>query len=258
MSRIAAILPAAGLGTRMGAETPKQFLELDGVPIVLLSLRRIASCELVTDIIVATRGDGIAKIEELIRGEKFSQNVRVVKGGDTRQESVSAALKEVAADTELVLVHDAVRPFVKKELIVRVIEEARKHHAAILGIPAMDTVKEVKRASLPEDVALITATIPRERVVLAQTPQVFTTKLLKEAFARAEADGVSASDEAGLVERLGHEVYVVLGSERNIKITKPADMELAKFYLERERASAAAAGSGEKGGPARRRGGAAK
>jgi len=146
-------------------------------------------------------------------------------------------LKEVAPETELVLVHDAVRPFVKKEQIVRVIEEARKHHAAILGIPAMDTVKEVKRASLPEDVALITATVPRERVVLAQTPQVFTTKLLKEAFARAEADGVSASDEAGLVERLGHEVYVVLGSERNIKITKPADMELARFYLEREQAA---------------------
>jgi 2-C-methyl-D-erythritol 4-phosphate cytidylyltransferase len=198
---------------------------------------------------VTTRGPGIAKIEDAIRGEKFSQNVRVVKGGDTRQESVAAALKEVAADTELVLVHDAVRPFVKKEQIVRVIEEARKHHAAILGIPAMDTVKEVKRASLPEDVALITATIPRERVVLAQTPQVFSTKLLKEAFARAEADGVSASDEAGLVERLGREVFVVLGSERNIKITKPADMELAKFYLEREQAAASgsAASTSSKG-----------
>ena len=110
----------------MGADTPKQFLELDGVPIVILSLRRIASCELVTDIIVATRGDGIAKLEDAIRGEKFSQKVRVVKGGDTRQESVSAALKEVAADTELVLVHDAVRPFVKQEQIVRVIEEARQ------------------------------------------------------------------------------------------------------------------------------------
>ena len=240
----------------MGAETPKQFLELDGVPIVVLSLRRIASCELVTDIIVATRGDGIAKLEDAIRGEKFSQKVRVVKGGDTRQESVSAALKEVAADTELVLVHDAVRPFVKKEQIVRVIEEARKHQAAILGIPAMDTVKEVKRASLPEDVALITGTIPRERVVLAQTPQVFKTKLLKDAFARAEADGVSASDEAGLVERLGHEVVVVLGSERNIKITKPADMELAKFYLEREQAAASGgagsvAGSGSISGKGR-------
>jgi len=219
----------------MGADTPKQFLELDGVPIVILSVRRIASCDLVTEIIVATRGDGMARLEERIREEKFKQSVRVVRGGDSRQESVARALEEVASDTEIVLVHDAVRPFVTREQITRVIEEARRCQAAILGIPAMDTVKEVKRASLPEDVALITATIPRERVVLAQTPQAFSTKLLKEAFARAQADGVSASDEAGLVERLGHDVHVVLGSERNIKITKPADMELARFYLERER-----------------------
>jgi 2-C-methyl-D-erythritol 4-phosphate cytidylyltransferase len=238
MSRIAAILPAAGLGTRMGADTPKQFLELDGVPIVMLSLRRIASCDLVTEIIVATRGDGVARLEEQIGKEKFKQKVRVVRGGDSRQESVAQALEEVSSDTEIVLVHDAVRPFVTREQITRVIEEARRCQAAILGIPAMDTVKEVKRASLPEDVALITGTVPRERVVLAQTPQAFSTKLLKEAFARAEADGVNASDEAGLVERMGHDVHVVLGSERNLKITKPADMELARFYLERERKKA--------------------
>src|SRR6266403_979155 len=229
MSRIAAILPAAGMGTRMGAETPKQFLELEGTPIVILSLRRIAACPQVTDIIVATRTDEVARLEERIKREKFKQTVRVVKGGDSRQDSVAAALREVANGTEIVLVHDAVRPFVTPEQITRVIEEARRCEAAILGIPAMDTVKEVKRASLPEDVALITGTVPRERVVLAQTPQ---------AFARAEADGVNASDEAGLVERLGHDVHVVLGSERNMKITKPADMELARFYLERERQKA--------------------
>jgi 2-C-methyl-D-erythritol 4-phosphate cytidylyltransferase len=237
MGQIAAILPAAGLGTRMGAETPKQFLELEGVPIVILSLRRIASCDEVSEIIVATRGNGIARLQERVCQEAFRQKVRVIRGGDSRQESVARALQEVTDDTELVLVHDAVRPFVTRERVARVIEEARHCHAAILGIPAMDTVKEVKRGSLPEDVALITATIPRERVVLAQTPQVFETKLLKEAFARAQADGVSVSDEAGLVERLGRHVHVVLGSERNIKITKPADMELARFFLERERAA---------------------
>src|SRR5262249_58499584 len=106
--------------------------------------------------------------------------------------------------------------------------------AAILGIPAMDTVKEVKRGSLPEDVALITATIPRERVVLAQTPQVFRTKLLKEAFAKAFADQVNASDEAGIVERLGHEVHVVHGNERNLQITKPAHMEPTPLYPQAE------------------------
>jgi 2-C-methyl-D-erythritol 4-phosphate cytidylyltransferase len=234
MSRIAAILPAAGLGTRMGAGPPKQFLELNGTPIVMLSLRRIAACPQVTDIIVATRADEVARLEERIKQEKFKQSVHVVKGGDSRQDSVACALREVPNDTEIVLVHDAVRPFVTVEQITRVIEEARRCQAAILGIPAMDTVKEVKRASLPEDVALITGTIPRERLVLAQTPQAFATKLLKEAFARAQADGVNASDEAGLVERIGHDVHVVLGSERNMKITKPSDMELARFYAERE------------------------
>jgi len=222
----------------MGADTPKQFLELDGIPIVVHSLRRVASCPLVTDIILATRADVVAGLQERVRGERLAQRVRVVRGGDSRQESVAQALAQVPDDTEIVVVHDAVRPFVTVEQITRVIEEARRCQAAMLGIPAMDTVKEVKRASLPEDVALVTATIPRERVVLAQTPQAFSTKLLKEAFARAEADGVTASDEAGLVERLGHDVHVVLGSERNIKITKPTDMDLARFYLESGRRKA--------------------
>ena len=222
----------------MGGETPKQFLELDGSPILLHTLRRLASCDAITEIILATRADEIQRIEESCRSEKFRQAIRVVKGGASRQESVAAALEHVGTDTELVAVHDAVRPFVTREQVSRVIDEARKCGAAILGIPAMDTVKEVKRGSLPEDVALITGTIPRERIVLAQTPQVFHTKLLKEAFARAAADGVNASDEAGLVERLGHDVHVVHGTERNIKITKPSDMGLARFYLGLERGKA--------------------
>ncbi|HXX17536.1 MAG TPA: 2-C-methyl-D-erythritol 4-phosphate cytidylyltransferase [Candidatus Eremiobacteraceae bacterium] len=238
MSHIAAILPAAGLGTRMGHEMPKQFLELDGVPIVILSLRRVAACPLITHIVVATRAEVLERLDARIREENFKQPVLVVKGASSRQGSVSQALKHIPEDTELVVVHDAVRPLVTVEQITRVIEEARRCHAAILAIPAMDTVKEVKRASLPQDVALITATIPRERVVLAQTPQVFETQLLKQAFADAEADGVNASDEAGLIEKLGHEVHVVQGSERNIKITKPADMDLARFYLQSEQKKA--------------------
>jgi 2-C-methyl-D-erythritol 4-phosphate cytidylyltransferase len=238
MTHITAILPAAGLGTRMGAETPKQFLELDGVPIVILSLRRIAACPLISEIIVATRADNVERLEARIREEKFTQPVRVIKGADSRQGSVAQALNLVGDNSELVVVHDAVRPFVTVELITRVIEEARRCKAAILGLPAMDTVKEVKRASLPQDVALITATVPRERIVLAQTPQVFETRLLKEAFALAEGDGLNASDEAALVERMGHDVIVVQGSERNIKITKPADMDLARFYLHAEQKKA--------------------
>jgi 2-C-methyl-D-erythritol 4-phosphate cytidylyltransferase len=162
----------------------------------------------------------------------------VVHGGDTRQQSVANALAQVDPATEIVLVHDAVRPFVTTGQIERVIDEARKRGAAILGIPAIDTVKEVKRASLPEDVALISATIPRERIVLAQTPQAFTYALLRDALRSAQQDGVTASDEAAVVERSGHDVFVVLGSERNLKITRPSDMDLARFYLQQEREGA--------------------
>lgn len=237
MNRISAILPAAGLGTRMGAEMPKQFLELDGVPLLLFTLRRLAACPAITDFIIATRAEEVDSLAARIAKENLGRPVRVVRGGNTRQDSVANALLEVPGDTDLILVHDAVRPLVTRDQIERVIAEAASCEAAILGIPAMDTVKEVKRASLPADVALITATIPRERVVLAQTPQVFRASLLREAFARARQDGVSASDEAGLVERMGHDVHVVVGSERNLKITRPGDLELAEFYLRQERAA---------------------
>ncbi|HEX3375632.1 MAG TPA: 2-C-methyl-D-erythritol 4-phosphate cytidylyltransferase [Candidatus Acidoferrales bacterium] len=236
MNRVTAILPAAGLGTRMGAETPKQFLSLDGIPVLLFTLRRLAACTAITDFIIATRAEEIDSLTASAAEEKFGRPVRVIRGGDSRQDSVANALTHVSSETELILVHDAVRPLVTVSQIERVIAEAAACGAAILGIPAMDTVKEVKRASLPNDVALITATIPRERVVLAQTPQVFRALLLIQAFGQARQDGVTASDEAGLVERTGHDVHVVVGSERNLKITRPGDMELAEFYLRQERA----------------------
>jgi 2-C-methyl-D-erythritol 4-phosphate cytidylyltransferase len=235
MSRIAAIVPAAGLGTRMGADTPKQFLELDGMPLIIFTLRRLAACAAITDFFISTRADDIIFLQDKVGKSELGRSARVVHGGDTRQQSVANALAQVDSTTEIVLVHDAVRPFVTPEQLDRVIAEARGRGAAILGIPAIDTVKEVKRASLPEDVALINATIPRERIVLAQTPQAFSYPLLRDAFKKAQQDGVTASDESALVERFGHDVFVVLGSERNIKITRPADMDLARFYLEQER-----------------------
>ena len=220
----------------MGAETPKQFLELDGMPLLLFTLRRLATCAAITEFFISTRAEDIVPLQDKVAKAGLGRPARVVHGGDTRQQSVANALAQVDPTTEIVLVHDAVRPFVTLEQIERVIAEARTRGAAILGIPAIDTVKEVKRASLPQDVALITSTIPRERIVLAQTPQAFQYALIRDAFRAGQKDGVTASDEAGLVERLGHDVYVVQGSDRNLKITRPADMELARFYLEQERA----------------------
>jgi 2-C-methyl-D-erythritol 4-phosphate cytidylyltransferase len=235
MSRIAAIVPAAGLGTRMGADQPKQFLELDGMPLIIFTLRRLAACTAITDFFISTRSDDVVFLQDKVAKAALGRPARVIHGGDTRQQSVANALAQVDPSTEIVVVHDAVRPFVTLEQIDRLIAEVRSRGAAILGIPAIDTVKEVKRASLPQDVALISATIPRERIVLAQTPQVFSYALLRDAFRKAQEDGATASDEAALVERLGHDVFVVLGSERNLKITRPADMDLARFYLEQER-----------------------
>jgi 2-C-methyl-D-erythritol 4-phosphate cytidylyltransferase len=236
MPRIVAILPAAGFGTRMGADSRKQFRLLDGVPVVVFTLRRLAACPAIEEFLIATRVEDMEALAALISEERLGRPVRVVRGGDTRQQSVENALAEVSENTRVVLVHDAVRPLVTREQTERVIAEAHARGAVILGIPAMDTVKEVKRASLPGDVALITATIPRERVVLAQTPQAFDAALLRSAFRQAAADGVTASDEAGLVERLGRDVFVVLGSDRNLKITRPGDLALAEFYLAEERA----------------------
>jgi len=221
----------------MGAEMPKQFLELDGKPLLIFTLHRLAACPAITEFIISTRAEEVDSIVARVARENLGRPVRVVRGGDTRQDSVGNALAELSSEADLILVHDAVRPLVTCDQIDRVIAEAMACDAAILGMPAMDTVKEVKRASLHGDVALITATIPRERVVLAQTPQVFRASLLLEAFARARQDGVSASDEAGLVERMGRDVHVVAGSERNLKITRPGDMQLVEFYLREERAA---------------------
>lgn len=237
MGRIAAIMPAAGLGTRMGADVPKQFLELDGQPLVIFTLRRLAASAAITDFFIATRAEDVLSLQDRVAKAGIGRPARVLHGGDTRQQSVANALAQVDPSTEIVLVHDAVRPFVTGAQVDRVLAEARERGAAILGIPAIDTVKEVKRASLPEDVALISATIPRERIVLAQTPQAFSYGLIRDAFKKAAQDDVTGSDEAQVVERFGHDVFVVLGSERNLKITRPADMELARFYLEQERRS---------------------
>ncbi len=235
MNQIAAIVPAAGLGTRMGGDQPKQFLELDGVPLIIFTLRRLAACSAITEFFIATRSEDVAALQEKVDKAGLGRPARVVHGGGTRQQSVGNALAQVDPSTEIVAVHDAVRPFVTPAQVDRLIAEARIRGAAILGIPAIDTVKEVKRASLPQDVAVISATIPRERIVLAQTPQVFRYGLLREAFKKAQEDDFTGSDEAAIVERFGHEVFVVLGSERNLKITRPADMDLARFYLQQER-----------------------
>ena len=229
--QVFAILPAAGLGTRMAGPQPKQFLALDGVPILVHSLRAFAAVQRVTAIYVAVRRPEIERVRAQVAEYGFADRVRVVEGGDNRQESVSHALAALAADPDdIVLVHDAVRPLIDAATIDRTIDAVLLHGAAIVGLPAVDTIKQVERTAHG---ALITSTIPREFVVLAQTPQGVRYGLLLSAFAEATADGFVGTDEASVVERAGHPVAVVHGSQVNLKITQPGDLELAEFYLRR-------------------------
>jgi 2-C-methyl-D-erythritol 4-phosphate cytidylyltransferase len=239
--KVFVIIPAAGLGTRMTSATSarsrkkspsKQFTQIAGVPILIRTLRKFSACPEVEKIYVALRSDEIdnfcARLEK--EGKDILQKpVQLVEGGEHRQNSVEKALAAIhAAPDDVILVHDAVRPFVTPQVIQDVIAAAQKHGAAIAGMPAIDTVKQVERTA---EGAVITATVPRERVVMAQTPQGFRYGLLRKVFDEAAADGFVGTDEASLVERSGQEVVVVMGSPQNIKITTPADLELAEFFL---------------------------
>jgi 2-C-methyl-D-erythritol 4-phosphate cytidylyltransferase len=235
--RVFVILPAAGIGTRMAAHgaagaagvAPKQFLEIGGVPVLVRSVQAFLAVPRVDAVCVAVRGQEKDRLEAQMKEYKLGDRVHVVEGGDHRQESVGNALAALeCADDDVVLVHDAVRPLIEPATIERTIDAIVKHGAAIVGLPAVDTIKQVERTA---DGAIVTSTIPRERVVLAQTPQGARFGLLRKAFKEAEADGFSGTDEASVLERAGIEVAVVLGSSRNFKITQPGDIELAEFYL---------------------------
>jgi|ERR1700722_5960776 len=243
--KVVVIIPAAGLGTRMApvpsardtkdkkAHPSKQFTELGGTPILIHTLRKFAAVEAVSEIWIALRDNEVESFRERLRKEAGLQKKKIdlVVGGEHRQQSVENALKAVSAsDDDIVLVHDAVRPFVTTEIIQDVIEAAKKYGAAIAGLPAVDTVKQVERTA---EGAIVKATIPRASIVLAQTPQGFRYSVIKKVFDEAAADGFTGTDEASLAERSGHEVAVVMGSAKNIKITSPGDMELAEFYLGR-------------------------
>jgi len=239
--KVVVIIPAAGLGTRMApvastkqknAARSKQFTELGGTPILIHTLRKFAAVDAVGEIWIALRENEVEGFRQRLQNDAkdvLKKKVELVVGGEHRQQSVANALNAVsAADDDIVLVHDAVRPFVSPEIIQEVIEAAKKYGAAIAGLPAVDTVKQVERTA---EGALIKATIPRAGVVLAQTPQGFRYGVIKKVFDEAAADGFLGTDEASLAERAGHEVAVVMGSPKNMKITTPADMELAEFYL---------------------------
>jgi 2-C-methyl-D-erythritol 4-phosphate cytidylyltransferase/2-C-methyl-D-erythritol 2,4-cyclodiphosphate synthase len=219
---VSAIIAAAGHGRRLGAAVPKQMLEIGGRPILLRSIEALAAHPQVAEVVVVLPPDVAAGPPAWLSAA--GPKVRLVAGGERRQDSVANGFDRVAASAEIVLVHDAARPFVTADLITRSIEGAARHGAAIAALPASDTVK---RADSSSGSPIVAQTIPREQVFLAQTPQAFRRDILAAAIALGRS-GIEATDEAALAERAGHAVHIVEGDAGNVKITTTADLESAR------------------------------
>jgi 2-C-methyl-D-erythritol 4-phosphate cytidylyltransferase len=206
----------------MQADRAKQMLELGGVPLLVHTLRRFEDCDAVDQIILALQPSLTSEVLALISRHNLKKIARVVAGGAERQDSIYRGLQVIKKeDAGIVTVHDAARPFVRPEDIRFVIERAESKGAAIMAMPATDTIKQVKRG-------LVHRTLDRRTIYQAQTPQAFRYDLIHEAYERAYADGIVATDDSQLVERLGHKISVVEGSHLNIKITRPLDLRIAE------------------------------
>jgi 2-C-methyl-D-erythritol 4-phosphate cytidylyltransferase len=242
----AAIVVAAGRGTRMGAPAAKAFLPLAGRPLAVYALRTLSAVPEIISIVLVVGADCTAHAAELLAAHgPWPHPVRVASGGAERQDSVAAGLAAVDEGADLVLVHDAARPFVSHRCIERCIAAAADAGAAIAAVPVHDTVKLVADASVTgagvtdasvTDASVIERTLDRRRLWLAQTPQVFRTALLRRAYEQARRDGYTATDDAALVERLGVPVRVVEGDPDNRKLTTPDDLQWAEWYVQRRRA----------------------
>ncbi len=223
---VAAVVPAGGSGTRMGNEIPKQFLQLSGVPLLIHALRVLESSRTITEIVVVVPEDAVTSCrDELLPQFAFSKVSKVTAGGARRQDSVRNGLQAVDERTTIVVVHDAVRPFVTGAMVEQVVDGARTHGAAIAAIPLHDTVKR----AAPD--GMIETTLDRQRLWSAQTPQAFKVELLREAHRSSRQSGVEATDDAFLVEQIGHHVAIVHGSPDNIKVTRPEDLVMGEAIL---------------------------
>jgi len=223
-----AIIPAAGSGSRFGGQIPKQFVEIAGAPIIVHTLRRFDECDEISAIIVALRSEEIERFGRSLPAHGIRKPVRLVNGGAERSDSILNALEAARElQPEIVAVHDAVRPFVSPGQISEVVARAREIGAAILALPATDTIKEVENG-------LIRRTIDRRAIWRAQTPQAFRYELLLRANQEARAGALpsaAATDDSFLIELQGLPVAVVEGSPNNIKITTPEDLLLAEKLL---------------------------
>lgn len=224
-----AIIPAAGMGIRMNAKVPKQFLELEGRPLLAITLEKFNSCFLIDGIILVVPANDMDFCKkEIVQKYNLSKVIRITPGGARRQDSVRAGLQAIDRECDSVIIHDGVRPFISPEIITNAIEAIRDERAVIVAVPAKDTVKKVNTEGYVVD------TYNRKFMWQVQTPQVFRFDDICNAHKKAAAEGWDeVTDDAMLMERMGIPVKVVHGSDENIKITTPQDLEYAEFLLEK-------------------------
>lgn len=216
----------------MGSAVPKQFMILGGLPLLVHSLRVLQASPLVSEIVLAVpESDRHTCQVDIVPQYGLTKVTQVVAGGARRQDSVRHALQAAGGDLDVVLVHDAVRPFLTEDMIERVVARAREVGGAIVAIPMRDTVKEAS------DDMIIQRTVDRQQLWLAQTPQAFRASVLRETHEKAEAEGVQATDDALLFERYGHTVAIVEGRGDNIKVTRPEDLIMGEAVLAAKRNS---------------------
>ena len=228
-ARTAAIVPAAGRGERLGPGAPKALRTLAGQPMLLHAVRALAAARSIDLVVVAAPEDGVDEARSILAGLDTEAEIVIVSGGETRQDSVARALLALPADVDVVLVHDAARPLVPPDVVDRVSAAVRGGHDAVIPtLGVVDTIKEV-------DDGVVVGTLDRSRVHAVQTPQGFARAVLQRAHASSE--GSDATDDAGLVERMGVVVHTVAGDEEAFKITRPLDLVLAEAILVRRRAS---------------------
>jgi len=224
--KVVALIPAAGLGKRMNNKISKPFILISGKPLIVYTLETFEECPLIYKIYLVVNPEEKELFNQnIISRYNFQKIQKLIDGGDTRQSSVYNGLNSLEKDTDIVVIHDGARPLIKEKFICQSIEVAQEFGSAVLAIPSKDTLKMI------QDDMLVEKTLDREKIWRAQTPQTFKYNLVFSAYQKAFQEGIYATDDAAIVERYGHKVKLIMGSEENIKITTPFDILLAQDLL---------------------------
>lgn len=236
-TKIIAIVPSAGLGKRFDPSRRKTFVSINGVPLLICTLKRLHSEDSIAEIIPVIRQDDTVRFNEMIKEHHLDKIKRVARGGPERQDSIYNALRLIEEDgidhckNSYVLIHDGVRPYIPKGMIDKLMDEIKDVDGVIPGIPVKDTIKEIDAGSM------VVSTLNREKVRAVQTPQFFSFSAVKKAYDKAYDDGFFATDDAALVERTGGRVKIISGSPFNIKVTTPEDLKMVEYLLKKEQDS---------------------